>query len=141
MRLQISIIIQEIVDKYNMKSLVDANGCFYMKTSKGMYGLKQGGIISHCKLIKHLAPYVYHPVPFIPSLWKHDTKPTISTLVVENVEIKYLNIYDADDIFSVLRNKYMVTTEMECKKCIRIKVVWAYIDKNVTLSIPNYTTT
>ena len=61
MRLQISIIIQEIIDKYNMKSLVDANGWFYMKTSKGMYGLKQGGIISHCKLIKHLAPYVITP--------------------------------------------------------------------------------
>ena len=95
MRLQISIIPQNIINKYNLTSVVDANSSVYMKISKGMYGLKQSGIIAHRKLIKHLAPYGYCPIPFILVLWKHYTKPTMFTLVVDDSAINYLNISDA----------------------------------------------
>ena len=71
-----------------------------------MYGPKKAFNIEHRELIKHLALYGYQPVTLTPDLWKNDTKPTIFTLVVDNSAIKYLNIYDAEHLFSVLRDKY-----------------------------------
>ena len=121
----------------NLTSLVYVNGWAYMKIIKGMYVLKQAGIITHCKLIKHLDPCRYHPVPFTPGLCKHDTKPTMFTLVVDNFVIKYLDISDAEHLFSALREKYMITTDMECKKYIGMTLVWNYINKHITLSMPN----
>ena len=106
-----------------------------------MYGLKQAGIIPHRKLIKHLAPYGYHPVPFTPVLWKHDTKHTMFTLVVDNFSINYMKISDAEHLLSALRDKYTITTDMECKKHISITLEWDYINKHVTFSMPNYVTT
>ena len=48
---------QKIIDEYNLLNKVDAQGYVYVKIVKGMYGLKQAGIIAHKELIKHLAPY------------------------------------------------------------------------------------
>lgn len=62
MRFNIKNIQQEVIDEYNLKSLVDKDEWIYMKIIKGMYGLKHGGIIAHKELIKHLALYGYHPV-------------------------------------------------------------------------------
>ena len=137
MRLQISIIPQEIINKYNQTSLVDVHGWVCMKISTGMYGLKQAGIIAHRKFIKHLAPYGYHPISFTRGLWKNVTKPTMFTLVVDNFSIKYLNIYEAEIIFPEIRDKYTISTDMECKNHIVIKLAWDYINKRVTLSMPN----
>ena len=45
MRIPLKIIPQEIIDTYNLKALVDNQGWIYMRIGKGMYGLKQAGII------------------------------------------------------------------------------------------------
>ena len=57
MRIHISIIPQEIVDRYNLLDLVNENGWVYIKIWKGVYGLPQAGIISNKQLMKHLAPF------------------------------------------------------------------------------------
>jgi hypothetical protein len=41
MRMHISLIPQEIIEKYNLLDIVDANGWIYMEIRKGMYGLPQ----------------------------------------------------------------------------------------------------
>ena len=62
------IIPQEIIDAYNLTALVDSQGWVYMRIEKGMYGLKQAGIIANKELVKHMAPFRYHPVQYTPSL-------------------------------------------------------------------------
>ena len=47
MRIPLKIIPQEIIDTYDLKALVDDQACIYMRTEKGMYGLKQAGIIAN----------------------------------------------------------------------------------------------
>ena len=56
------------------------------------------------------------------------------------LQIKYLNVSDADHLLSALRDKCTITTDMECKKYIGITLAWYYIIKPVTLSMPNYIT-
>ena len=43
----LKIIQQEIVDAYNLATMVDNQGWIYMRIKKGMYGLKTAGIISY----------------------------------------------------------------------------------------------
>ena len=58
MRIPLKIIPQEIIDNYDLKGLVDDQGWIYMRIEKGMYGLKQAGIIANHELVKHMAPFV-----------------------------------------------------------------------------------
>ena len=47
MRIPLKIIPQEIIDSYNLTVMVDDQGWIYMRIDKGMYGLKQAGIIAN----------------------------------------------------------------------------------------------
>ena len=47
MRIPLKIIPQEIIDAYNLTALVDDQGWIYMHIDKGMYCLKQVGIIAN----------------------------------------------------------------------------------------------
>ena len=55
MKLPLSMFPQEIVQQYNLKDLVAADGYIYMKISKGILGLKQAGRIASNRLTKNMA--------------------------------------------------------------------------------------
>ena len=80
MRIPLKIILQEIIVTYDVKALVDEQGWIYMRIEKGMYGLKQAGIISNQELVKHIAPFGYHTVQHTPGLWVHDNRKTLLVL-------------------------------------------------------------
>ena len=69
MRIPLKIIPQEIIDTYDLTELVDNRGWIYMCIKRGVYGLKQAGIITNQELLKHMAQFGYHPVQHTPSLW------------------------------------------------------------------------
>ena len=64
MRIPLKIIPQEIIDANNLATLVlvDNQGRIYKRIKKGMYGIKQAGIIANQELVKHMDPFGYHPV-------------------------------------------------------------------------------
>ena len=62
MRIPLKIVPQEIIDAYNLTALIDKQGWICMRIEKGMYGLKQYGIIANQELLKHMASFGYHPV-------------------------------------------------------------------------------
>jgi hypothetical protein len=61
MRLDLSIISQEIIDKYKLGDKAK-NGYIYIRIDKGMYGLPQSGRLANNLLVKRLTPHGYHPV-------------------------------------------------------------------------------
>ena len=73
MKMHISDIPQYIINEYNLLALVNDKGFVYIKIVKGMYGLKQTGIISNQVLVKHLAQFGYHPFLFTLGIWRHET--------------------------------------------------------------------
>ena len=89
MKLHLHIIPQETIDKYALHDLVNKDGWVHLKIVKGMYRLKQAGIIANIELNKHLDKFGYHTVQHTPGLWKHNTRATIFTLSVEDFAIKY----------------------------------------------------
>ena len=89
MRVPLKSIPQEIIDDYNITALVDNQGWIYMRIEKGMYGLKHAGIIANQELVKHMAPFGYHPVQHTSGLWVHDSRKTIFSLVVDDLCVQY----------------------------------------------------
>lgn len=55
MRLKITDIPDEIIEQYNLKSLVTQDGYVYCEITRGMYGLPQAGIIAPQLLEERLA--------------------------------------------------------------------------------------
>ena len=105
MKFHISTIPQEIIDGYNLMKIFDNKGFVYVKIVKGMYGLKQEGIIAHKALIHHLAPFRYHPARHTPGLWQHETRDTIFTLVVDDFSTKYTSLDNAQHLLHALKEK------------------------------------
>ena len=58
--IQISMIPQEFVEKYNLKENT-YNGYIFARVTKGMYGIPQAGKIAQDNLVKQLEPYGYRP--------------------------------------------------------------------------------
>ena len=84
-KLPLSMFPQEIVEQYNLKERVSADGYVYIEIRKGKTDLKQAGRIASDRLTKNLARNGYAPVPHTPSLWRPHTSylvfPSSSTIL------------------------------------------------------------
>jgi len=76
--------------KYNLSALLQ-NGYIYIKIKRGMYGLKEAAILAYNKLLQHLTPRGYYPIPGTSGLWRHKTRKTIFCLCVDDFGIKYFS--------------------------------------------------
>ena len=92
-------------------NIVDNHGFIHLKIVKGMYALKQAGIIEHKAFIHHVAQFGYHPARHTPGLWQHDTIDTIFTLVVDDFSIKYTSLKNAQDLLNSLKEKYTISED------------------------------
>ena len=77
----------KIMNEYNTNN-ISSNGYVYLEICKGMYGLKEAGIIAYQRLVKSLASHGYHPCTHTPGLWKHVTRKIMFTLAVDDFGIK-----------------------------------------------------
>ena len=109
-----------------------------MRIEKGMYGLKQAGIIDNRELVKNMAPCGYHPVQHTHGLWVHDNRNTIFSLVVDNFCLQYYLMKYANHLLNSLRAKYLITVDMEATVYIGVKLDKDYVQRTVIFSIPNY---
>jgi hypothetical protein len=80
---------EEIVHKYNLNALA-VDSWVYIEIRKGMYGLKQAGLLASQLIQTRLAPFGYYPVRHTPGLWLHKTRPISFTLVVDVFAVNYV---------------------------------------------------
>jgi hypothetical protein len=79
---------EEIVTKYNLQTLA-VEGWVYIEIRKGMYGLKQVGLLANQLLQQRFAPFGYYPARQTPGLWLHKTRPIAFSLIVDDFAVKY----------------------------------------------------
>ena len=84
MRVHPSKIPKEIWDEYDINIAPD--GFVYLDIRKGMYGLKESGVLAFNKLVKALAPHGYEPIPNTTGLWIHKTRKTTFPCVLTTLE-------------------------------------------------------
>jgi hypothetical protein len=112
MRLPITILPPDIIEKYDLKRLA-VNSWVYLEIRKGMYGLKQAGLVENQLLQKRLKPLDHYPARYTPGLWLQNTKPTAFSLVVDDFAVKYVTKYDAKHLRDALLRHYEITTDWE----------------------------
>ena len=110
MLVPLSMIPQEIVDKYNILPLIH-NNMVLAKITIGMYGLPQADCIACDKLRLYLVSGSYIPNSMIPGLFKHKTRPIHFCLVVDNSGVKYTSRDDANYLITHLSKAYKCTID------------------------------
>jgi hypothetical protein len=128
---------EEIVDKYNLKALT-FDGWVYIEIRKGMYGLKQAGLLSNQLLQRRLAPVGYYPARHTPGLWLHKTRPIAFSLIVDDFAVKYVGKQHADHLRNALLQSYELTTDWEAKVYSGMSLKWDYKNRTCDISMPGY---
>jgi hypothetical protein len=110
MKMLVSRFPEEIIQKYNLNALA-VDGWVYIEIQKGMYGLKQAGLLANQLLQTRLAPFGYYPARHNPGLWLHKTRPISFTLVVDDFAVKYVGKQHAEHLRNALLRTYELTTD------------------------------
>ena len=109
-----------------------------MEIHKGMYGLPQAGTLSNKLLKECLVEYGYAEQPHTPRLFKHETRPVIFLLVVDDFGIKYIGKKNAEHLISALTDFYEVEVDWKGELYCGIILNWHYDEGCVDISMPNY---
>jgi hypothetical protein len=128
---------EEIVEKYNLKSLA-VDGWVHIEIRKGMYGLKQAGVLAKQLLQKRLAPFGYYPARHTPGLWLHKTQPITFSLIVDDFAIKYVGNQHADHLRNALLQSYELTTDWDAKVYSGMSLKWDYKNRTCNIFMPGY---
>ena len=88
-KIKLSDITEEIIVKYKLHNLANADGSVYIKANRGIYGLPQLVLIANELLEERFNKHGYRQSKLVPGLWKHDKRPIQFTLVVDKFGVKY----------------------------------------------------
>jgi hypothetical protein len=138
MRIKISDIPDEIIEQYNLKSLVTPEGYVYCEINRGMYGLPQAGLIAQELLQKRLAEYGYNQSKIINGLWTHTSRPICFCLCVDDFAVKYVRQEDADHLISAIKKYYPITVDWKATKYIGLTIDWDYPRRKANIQMPGY---
>ena len=128
---------KEIIVQYDLRAL-QYDGWVYIRIEKGMPGLKQGGKIANNKLRKHMKKHGYEPCPRTPALWRHITRPTMFTLVMDDFGIKYESLNNTNHLINALRKLYEITIDWTGNLYCGLTLGWDYYNRRCTLSMTGY---
>jgi hypothetical protein len=98
----------------------------------------QSGLITNELLEKRSNEHGYQQSELVPGLWRHNTHPIQSTLVVNNFGVKYVGEEHARHLKKVLKIHYKLTCNWRGTHYIEITLDWDYKKRQVHLSMPNY---
>jgi hypothetical protein len=92
---------EEIINRYNLRATA-VDGWVYIEIRKGMYSLKQAGMLANQLLQTRLAPFGYYPTRHTPGLWLHKTRPIAFSHIVDDFTVKYVGKDNADHLRNAL---------------------------------------
>jgi hypothetical protein len=137
MKMLLSRFPEEIVQNYHLNALA-VDGWVYIEIRKGMYGLKQAGLLATQLLQTRLAPFGYYPALHTPGLWLHHTRPISFTLVVDDFAVKYVGKQHAEHIRNALLKTYELTTDWAGTVYPSITLKWDYKSRTCDIYMPSY---
>ena len=133
-RMKLDLFPEDIIDEYNLKDIVDADGNIFCEVRRGMYGLPQAGIIAQELLEKRLHIAGYSQSKLTPGYWTHAWRPISFTLVVDDFGVKYINKDDVHHLLGVLKKDYTCDTDWEGTRYLGLTLDWDYKNGTVHLS-------
>jgi hypothetical protein len=137
MKMLLSQFLEEIVTKYNLDALA-VGGCVYIEIRKGMYGLKQAGLLANQLLQTHLAPFGYYPARHTPVLWLHRLRPIAFSLVADDFAVKYVEKQHDDHLRNALLRTYELKTDWAATVYSGMTLKWDYKNRTCDIFMPGY---
>jgi hypothetical protein len=137
MKMQLSRFPEEIIQKYNLNALA-IDGWVHIEIRKGMYGLKQAGLLANQLLQTRLAPFGYYPARHTLGLWLNKTRPISFTLVVDDFAVKYIVKQHAEHLWNALLQTYELTTDWTVTVYSGMTLKWDYSKITCNISMPGY---
>ena len=95
--------------------------CIYLIIKKGLYGLIQTGKLANDLLRIELGNHGYYKTQ-TPGLWKHNTRPVIFTLVVDDFGVKFVGHENAIHILNLLQKYYETDADWSRSRYIGITI-------------------
>jgi hypothetical protein len=137
MKMLLSRFPKEIIQKYNFNALA-VDSWVYIEIRKGMYGLKQLGLLANHLLQTRLAPFGNYPARHTPGLWLHKTRPISCTLVVDSFAVKYVGKHHAEHLQNALLQTYELTTDWTATVYSGMTLKWEYNKRTCDISMHGY---
>jgi hypothetical protein len=125
-RIKLADIPDDVIKHYNLNELVEPDGYVHIRIEKGMYGLPQAGIIAQELLEKRLGEEGYSQSQLTPGLWKHNKRPIVFTLVVDDFAVKYINNDDAQHLINAITKNYVCAVDWSAERYCGINFKWDY---------------
>jgi hypothetical protein len=138
MRMKIGDVPPNFVKAYNLINLATNNGTIHIKIQKGMYGLPQTGILAQNILEKRLNQHGHHQSNVTPGLWKHDWRPLLFTLCVDNFGIKYIGQEHTNHLAKILEEHHKCSIVWDGNGYLGMTINWDYNGHKVQVSILDY---
>jgi hypothetical protein len=113
-------------------------GWVYIEIRKGVYGLKQAGLLATQLLHKCLAPFGYYPARQTAGMWLHKTRPIALYLIVDDFAVKYVGKQHVDNLRGALLRSYELTTDWKCKVYSVMTLKWDYKSRTCDIFMPGY---
>jgi hypothetical protein len=85
------------------------NDMILFEISKGIYGLPEAGKLAQDRLYAHLQEHGYYLINGSTGLFRHKTRPTIFSLVVDDFGVQYSSVEDVNHLADTLRKLYKIT--------------------------------
>jgi hypothetical protein len=128
---------EEIVQQYNLNALA-IDGWVDIEIRKGMYGLKQSGLLANQFLQTRVAPFGYYPSRHTPGRWLHKNRPISFTLVVDDFAVKHVGKQHAEHIRNALLRIYELTADWTATMYSGMTLKWDYKNRTCDISMPGY---
>jgi hypothetical protein len=137
MKMLLSRFPEEIIQKYNLSTLA-VDGRVNIEIRKGMYGLKQAGLLANQLLQTCLNPFGYYPSRHTPGIWLHKTRPISFTLVVDDFAVKYVGKQHTEHLRNALLRTYELTTDWSATVNSGMTLKWDNNKRTCDISMPGY---
>ena len=110
MRIRVQDIPPDIMRRCDLDSKVH-NGCVCVEIRKGMCGLPQSGRLPNGRLILFLAKHGYHPTKHTHGLFKHESRPVMFSLAVDDFGVKCMGEEHAQHPLDTIKKQHTMTTD------------------------------
>ena len=125
---------------FTITPIIAEDGYVYCEIQRGMYGLKQAAILAYNQLKDNLSKHGYYPITNSNGLWKHETRPTIFALCVDDFGVKYFSEDDANHLINTLKKYYPISLDRAGKNYCGLTLHWNYQEGYVDVDMPDYVT-
>ena len=138
MRLKLSDLPEDFVERYNLEPKADKNRQIYVKIRRGMYGLSQAGLLAQQLIEERLNAKGYSQSTLVPGLWTHEWRPITFTLCVDDFGVKYTGKQHAYHLMAILQEHYTISHDWSGSRYLGMDIDWDYKRHEVHLFMLSY---